>query len=167
MSSSSSEDELSHFKPSGLLYSSSNASSVDNKGPSSGLLKYYECEDRCEPSDPFSLFIFKESVVVEKHELSSRSYYRLGRDGKLNHLPLLHESVSSQHAILQYRKRGDRCRLYLMDLDSANGTFLNGEEIDGKRFYELLDGDVIKFASSTREYVFMKSEAAGGVNNKR
>jgi smad nuclear-interacting protein 1 len=159
MSSSSSEDELSHFKPSGLLYSNLNANSSDinsKGGPSSVLLKYYECEDSCEPSNPFSLFIFKESVVVEKLELSSRSYYHLGRDVKLNHLPLLHESVSSQHAVLQYRLRNDRCRLYLMDLDSANGTFLNGDEIEGKRFYEILDGDVVKFASSTREYVFMK-----------
>lgn len=174
MSSSSSEDELSHFKPSGLLYSqpkdntassssNSKTTSINNTKNERGMLKYYECEDSCDPSqfpsrDAFKLFVFKDSSVVDTIDLSTRSYYRLGRDPTLNHLTLLHESISSQHAVLQYRLRDRRCRLYLMDLDSANGTTINGEAVvvEGKRFYEILDGDVVKFGASTRDYVFMK-----------
>jgi smad nuclear-interacting protein 1 len=29
-------------------------------------------------------------------------------------------------------------RPYLIDLDTVNGTFLNGERIEGSRYYELL-----------------------------
>lgn len=164
-SSSSSEDELSHFKPSGLLYTSINEkNSTDNTSKTSTTfhLKYYECEDACDPrqykGSTFKLFIFKDEAVQETIDLNNRSYYRLGRDDKLNHLPLLHQSISSQHAVLQYRLRNGHCRLYLMDLDSSNGTRLNGqpEMLEGKRFYEILDGDVVNFGASTRDYVFMK-----------
>jgi len=46
-------------------------------------------------------------------------------------------------------------RPYIMDLDSKNGTFLNGEKLESARYYQLLQKDVIKFANSTREYVIM------------
>jgi smad nuclear-interacting protein 1 len=29
-------------------------------------------------------------------------------------------------------------RPYLIDLDTVNGTFLNGERVEGSRYYELL-----------------------------
>ena len=166
---SSSEDELSHFKPSGLLYSNSaiqdnrnshNTHNTHNTLNTHNSLKYFECEDACNPrrhSNSFKLFIFKDKTVQETVDLSLRSYFRLGRDDKLNQIPLLHQSVSSQHAVLQYRLREGRCRLYLMDLDSSNGTRINGETMEAKRFYEILDGDVVNFGASTRDFVFMKS----------
>lgn len=175
MSSSESEDELSHFKPSGLLYSNPEAprstytnistdSSSVKTASSSTLLKYYECEDSCDPrrypsTSTFKLFVFKGTEVVETIDLGNRSYFRLGRDESINHIQLLHESCSSQHAVLQYRFRSGKCRLYLMDLGSSNGTKLNGEvELEDKRFYEILDGDVVKFGASTRDYVFMQNK---------
>ena len=47
-------------------------------------------------------------------------------------------------------------RPYVMDLNSTNGTFLNGKRIEGARFYELLPQDVLKFGESTREYVLIR-----------
>lgn len=165
--SSESEDELSHFKPSGLLYTTTHATeqNLPNASNPKNLLKYYECEDSCDPrrfpsSSTFKLFIFKDTAVLDTIDLSTRSYYRLGREPSLNHLHLLHQSISSQHAVLQYRYREGRCRLYLMDLGSANGTRINGGRVvvEGMRFYEILDGDVVKFGASTRDYVFMKNK---------
>ena len=49
-------------------------------------------------------------------------------------------------------------RPYIIDLDSANGTFVNNERIPASRFYELKLGDTLKFGYSTREYVFMAEE---------
>ena len=55
-----------------------------------------------------------------------------------------HPSISKQHAVLQYRSTVSKAdnqlavRPYIMDLGTANGTFLNGERIESERFYELL-----------------------------
>lgn len=46
-------------------------------------------------------------------------------------------------------------RLYLIDLESVNGTYLNNAKIEPRRYYELIEKDVIKFGFSTREYVVM------------
>lgn len=42
-----------------------------------------------------------------------------------------------------------------MDLESTNKTFLNNEEVEGARYYELRDKDIMRFGESTREYVLM------------
>lgn len=46
-------------------------------------------------------------------------------------------------------------RPYIIDLDSANGTFINNKKIDPKKYVELLEKDVIKFGFSSREYVLL------------
>ena len=37
---------------------------------------------------------------------------------------------------------------YIMDLESTNGTILNGEQIESSRYYELLEKDMLKFGLS-------------------
>jgi smad nuclear-interacting protein 1 len=46
-------------------------------------------------------------------------------------------------------------RPYIIDLDSANGTMVNGDRIPPSRYLELRDKDMIQFGLSTREYVLM------------
>lgn len=46
-------------------------------------------------------------------------------------------------------------RLYIIDLNSANGTMVNGDKILPSRYLELRDKDMIQFGLSTREYVLM------------
>lgn len=50
---------------------------------------------------------------------------------------------------------GRRIRPYLIDLESANGTFINNKKIEPKKYVELLERDVIKFGFSSREYVLL------------
>lgn len=46
-----------------------------------------------------------------------------------------------------------------MDLETANGTYLNSERIEAGRFYELFEKDVIKFGYSSREYVLLHTSS--------
>jgi smad nuclear-interacting protein 1 len=50
---------------------------------------------------------------------------------------------------------------YLMDLETTNGTFINGEKLEPRRYYQLLQKDCVKFGASTREYVLLAEDAAG------
>ena len=49
-------------------------------------------------------------------------------------------------------------KIYSNTVVLTNGTFLNGKRIDGARYYELYDEDVIKFGTCPREYVLMKGK---------
>ena len=50
-------------------------------------------------------------------------------------------------------------RPYIIDLDSANGTLLNGEKIEPRRYYELKEKDCLNFGNSTRDYVVINEKS--------
>jgi smad nuclear-interacting protein 1 len=114
----------------------------------------------------WKLFVFKGSDIVDTIELSLRTCWLVGRELAVVDMPAEHPSISSQHAVIQFRfvektnEYGDkigRVRPYLIDLDSANGTTLNKDSIPASRYVELRDKDMIQFGFSTREYVLMRS----------
>jgi len=86
--------------------------------------------------------------------------YVIGRDKKLADVVVEHSSCSKRHAALQHRLVrvadasggcvAEEVRPFVMDLDSRNGTHLNGEKLRTRRYYELRDKDVLKFGSSKR-----------------
>lgn len=66
-----------------------------------------------------------------------------GRDVR-NFIQISSDAVSNRHAVLV----GDAEGLTLIDVDSSNGTFLNGKQIDSKAKHRLNDGDEIKIADA-------------------
>lgn len=50
-------------------------------------------------------------------------------------------------------------RPFVIDLESSNGTFVNGAQIPPTRYYELKLSDVLKFGASTREFVLLHEGA--------
>ena len=55
----------------------------------------------------------------------------------------------------EYGDRVGKVKPYLIDLESANGTTLNGEKLPEGRYLELREKDVVQFGLSAREYVLM------------
>lgn len=50
---------------------------------------------------------------------------------------------------------------YIMDLGSSHKTFLNKEQLEEARYYELREKDTLTFGASSREYVLLHDSSAG------
>lgn len=101
----------------------------------------------------------------------AQSFYLFGRDPKVADILVEHESCSKQHCVLQHREVTRDAtgfgvyettkRPYIIDLESANGTFLNGMRLEAGRYYELRSKDLVKLGASTREYIFLVEDEQG------
>ncbi|MCJ1410105.1 hypothetical protein MMC19_004190 [Ptychographa xylographoides] len=155
------EKQVPNFAPSGALAADTNT--VAGTGT---ILKYNEPPTARLPpaSSPWRLYVFKGATTLDTLELGTRSCWLFGREGAVVDYVTEHPSCSKQHAVLQFRfveKRdewGERrggVGLYVLDLESANGTRLNGERVPERRYVECKSGDVLRFGDSTREYVLL------------
>ncbi|PMB67856.1 Smad nuclear-interacting protein 1 [Beauveria bassiana] len=156
--------EKANFGHTGLLAAASN--SVTQADGSTVTLKYHEPSEarKPPPRDQWKLYVFKGQDILDTVDLSARSCWLVGRDMAVIDLPAEHPSISKQHAVIQFRyterrnEFGDKIgkvKPYLIDLESANGTMLNGIRIQDSRYLELRDKDMVQFGQSTREYVVM------------
>jgi len=141
------------------------------------VLKYHEPPE-AKKCKGWRIYVFKDGKEIDVLELGGQSSFLIGRDRTVADIPVDHTSCSSQHAVIQFRqvphqnKRGEVTKVikyktlweganmcvrpYILDLDSTNGTLLNGERVEGRRYVEIHSEDMIKFGESTREYVFIK-----------
>jgi len=95
-----------------------------------------------------------------------QSAFLFGKDPAVVDVLTAHPSCSRQHAALQFRlvemddptaPGGVRraVKPYIMDLASTNGTALNGDRVDDRRYIELRPTDTLRFGLSSREYVLL------------
>lgn len=116
------------------------------------MSKYDPPEWSCTPVYACWLEILKEGVIIGKIELSDDSnkpFFVLGRQADAVDVVLEHPSISRQHAVLQHGPQG----LYLYDLDSVQGTYVNKERVDARQHRKLHVGDLLRFGASTRLYI--------------
>jgi len=131
-------------------------------------LIYEEPGDSCLPAHQHSwrMYVFKGDQLMESEGqkgifyIARKSYIMFGRDPTVAHISLGNPSCSKQHAVLQFRKPSTQHSVvpYLFDLDSTNGSFLNGERVGGRKYIELRNKDVLRFGNSSREYVLVREE---------
>lgn len=156
------EKQMPNFSATGRLAAESNT--VKSTDGQAIVLKYHEPVEarKPPPKQAWRMYVFKGSEIVDTIELSERSCWLFGREAAVVDFLVEHPSCSKQHAVVQFRyserrnEFGDKTgkvRPYLIDLESANGTSMNGEEVPAGRYLELRDKDVLKFGHSTREYV--------------
>ncbi|CAH2047109.1 unnamed protein product, partial [Iphiclides podalirius] len=128
------------------------------------VIKYSEPDDAKQPKRRWRFYPFKGDKALPILYIHRQSCFLIGRDKKVVDIALEHPSISKQHAALQYRatpftrddgSQGRRVRPYVIDLESANGTFVNNKKIEPRRYVELLERDVVKFGFSQREYVLL------------
>jgi len=136
------------------------------------VIKYNEPIEARKPKRRWRLYVFKGEQELPMYQIHRQSAYLFGRERMVCDIPIDHPSCSKQHSVLQYRlmdyKRDDGSQgrhviPYIIDLGSANGTYINNKRIESERYYELKENDVIKFAFSTREYVLLHEDSATSI----
>ncbi|KAL8006378.1 putative forkhead-associated (FHA) domain, SMAD/FHA domain superfamily [Plasmopara halstedii] len=105
-------------------------------------------------SNVFGIYmdVIKGGVVVESLQLpctNGRSYVLAGRMATVCDWTLAHPSISRTHAALQFDQQG---ALFLYDIRSTHGCFVNKKRIPVEEFVRLHIGDVLGFGESTRLY---------------
>lgn len=141
--------------PTGPNFNLSGALAKDTNTFKGVVIKYNEPSEAQRPNERWFLYPFKGEESLEKIPIYRQSAYLLGRDRAIADIPIDHPSCSKQHAAIQFRKVNGKVSPYIIDLESANKTQLNDEEIEPRRYYQLLEKDSIKFGFSSREYVVM------------
>lgn len=132
------------------------------------VIKYSEPPEAKIPKRRWRFYVFKGEETLPTLYLHRQSAYLIGRDRKVADIPIDHPSCSKQHAAIQFRlvnydrpdgTAGRTVRPYIIDLESANATYVNNQKIEPKRYVELFEKDVIKFGFSSREYVLLHEES--------
>ncbi|XP_078164169.1 uncharacterized protein LOC144559099 isoform X1 [Carex rostrata] len=133
-------------------------------------LIFTEPPEARKPDTRWRLYVFKGGDVLnEPLYVHRQSCYLFGRERRVADIPTDHPSCSKQHAVLQYRliekeqpdgMMVNEVRPYLMDLESTNGTFVNDNRLEPRRYYELMEKDTIRFGNSSREYVLLHENSA-------
>ncbi|KYQ91361.1 hypothetical protein DLAC_08313 [Tieghemostelium lacteum] len=99
------------------------------------------------PEGKYKIEVIKGGVVVEDIDIGSRAYYLIGRI-PICDIVLDHISISRQHAVIQHRR--DSKMLFIYDLGSSHGTFINKQRIKANSYQPIKNGDILKFGESTR-----------------
>ena len=142
------------------------------------VLKYVEPDDAAVPKKKWVLFVFDDDGdddgATAPLYVCSQSHFLVGSDPRVAHVVVGHQTVAPQHAVLQHRrvrvtKAGDApdvirttVKPYIIDLNSAGGTFVNGDRVPPAKYYELRAKDVITLGTAPTEYVLVNSKAAKG-----
>ncbi len=135
------------------------------------VLKWSEPDDARTPTKRWRLYVFKEDKLIDTLHIHRQSAYLVGREVKIADIPVNHPSCSKQHAVIQFRllEKEDKAALtttrsvhpYILDLESTNGTWLNGKKIEASRYTQLMEKDCIRFGNSSREYVLLHDNSKG------
>merc|ERR1711862_611148 len=110
-----------------------------------GALKFTMPLEARQPSQRWRLYVFAKGEQAKMLHVHRMAGYLFGKDRRVADIPTDHPTCSKQHAVLHYRLVGGVVKPYIMDLESTNGTHLNGERLPAARYVEVREGDVLKF----------------------
>jgi len=102
------------------------------------------------PLHKFSLDVWREGVIIQNIDISSKEYYVIGRNANLSDISLENITVSRAHCVIQHKDDGE---IFLYDLDSVYGTFLNKSQIPKKTYTKLKVGDTFNIGKSSKMFI--------------
>ncbi|KAJ3120282.1 Kanadaptin [Physocladia obscura] len=118
--------------------------------PPAPVLNYTQPEWSGLSNDTFVFEVLKSGAIVETISVTKPTLL-VGRLPTCD-ISLEHASVSRHHAIIQASASAPD-KLFIFDLNSAHGTFINKVAIKAREYVSVRNGDLIKFGQSTRVFV--------------
>ena len=100
------------------------------------------------------LLVWRDAALVDTIPLGGKHFFVVGRNTETCDIALEHASASRHHAAVLHHRSG---AIYLLDLGSAHGTFLNGDRLPPKEPTLWSDGATCVFGASSRSYVLRLS----------
>ena len=153
--------ELPNFEPSGILqkdlliaYNASMKNEI--------MINHTPPSDSVVPIEIWFFFKFlkDKKEPEETYKLVGKEFYLIGKDPRVCDIRIKQKNISRQHAVIQFRKvkKNNEWDIlpYLIDLNSTNGSYLNGDKIDNQKYYELKDKDELNFGDKKIDFILMK-----------
>lgn len=104
------------------------------------------------PLTSFSLEVRESNYVLNKISLTSKGHYLLGRYPACD-IILEDVTCSRQHAVVQFRPGDFTDEVYIYDLKSTSGTYVNGMALQPLVYYPLLPGDSLQFGRHSSTFI--------------
>lgn len=92
----------------------------------------------------------KEGSILDEINLSKKEFYIVGRQEDICDIFLENPTISRKHAVIQHKDTGD---IFIYDMGSTHGTFLNKKLIPHKEYIKMKVGDMLRFGQSTRWFI--------------
>ncbi|OQR87645.1 hypothetical protein ACHHYP_08414 [Achlya hypogyna] len=100
--------------------------------------------------------VFKLNEVIASVNVDTKSYFVFGRNALVCDIVLEHCSISRMHACLVHHADGS---VYIVDLGSCHGTFMDAEKLEPLRPTLITHGAQLRFGVSSRSYRFKTFES--------
>ena len=102
------------------------------------------------PLYKYSLDLWRDGIITDSIEIIRKEYYLFGRNKDVCDIFLGNMTVSRVHCVLQHKDDGD---VFLYDLESVYGTFINKRPITKKTYVKLNVGDTFRLGKSGRMFI--------------
>jgi len=112
-------------------------------------LNYVEPYWSSKPIHAYFLEVIRDGEIIETINIDKKPYYVLGRHIQCD-IQIDSPSASRKHAVLQHKDTGS---IYIYDLGSTHGTFVNRKIIPPLKYIELHIGDQFRLGVSSKSYI--------------
>jgi pSer/pThr/pTyr-binding forkhead associated (FHA) protein len=125
---------------------------------------YYPPAWSAKPTHNYYLEVLKNGVEVEKKFIDQKAMYLVGKHKDICDIILDNPTISRKHALFQSKNNGE---MFIFDLNSTHGTYVNNIKIPSKLFQKLTIFDQIRFGQSQRLYLLRCTKLEDEDGNKQ
>ena len=112
--------------------------------------EYFVCPDWVGvPAEGVHLAVWRDGALLETVMLDKSPYYMMGRGGDAADVFVNHPSISRAHCVFVHHRKGS---LYVIDLASTHGVFVNDSRIASKKTVKVTENDEVRLGASSRVY---------------